>query len=298
MLSVNIPVFETEVSGLVFRLEKQAEKLGIAFEIRVYDDGSGPETQKANRSLESLPGIVYREMAKNLGRAAIRNKMGNESVYPFLLFIDADSKIVADDYLAKFIQNARENLVVCGGTAYATEMPQEMEKRLRWKYGTGREAVPAAIRNGKKGFIITSNNFLIPKSVLQRIPFREDLRKYGHEDTLLGFDLHRNGISVLHIDNPVEHTGLENAAAFLEKTRSALRNLHFIANKLLDNNQEFVQQVHFLNRYRAIVKIVPASVLRSIFMRFRTTLEKHLSGKNPSLFLFDLYKLMFYSTLK
>jgi glycosyltransferase involved in cell wall biosynthesis len=298
MLSINIPVFNIEVTKLVQQLIVQAKKLDKAFEIRVYDDGSSEEVKKVNRRISSLPNVVYVELEQNLGRSAIRNKMGTEATQKHLLFIDADSEIVTDNYLELFLESVKPNRVICGGTTYKKEMPADSEKYLRWFYGTNREAVSAEIRKGKKGFIITSNNFLIEKEVFKRIRFREDLKTYGHEDTLLGYDLFKGGVEIFHINNPVEHTGLEDAELFLEKTKTALANLYKITHELLATDDDFTTQVHFLNRYKKITKFIPAGIFRFFYKTFRSVIEKNMLGKSPHLFLFDLYKIGFYSTLK
>jgi glycosyltransferase involved in cell wall biosynthesis len=297
MLSINIPVYNIQVTGLVWQLIKQAEKISIDFEIRIYDDGSKESTKNENRKLAKIPQIIYREMEKNLGRAAIRNKMGLETEKTYLLFIDADSKLISDDYLKNYVELAKPGVVLCGGTSYSPQMPDD-EKKLRWVYGHRREAISAEQRNSKKGFIITSNNFLIDRETFQKIRFRENLGSYGHEDTLLGFDLFQNGIKPEHINNPVEHTGLEDSQIFLNKTKTALENLLFISEKILPETTEFQHRMPFLNRYKKITKIVPASLVALFFNLFEKTFEKNLTSKNPGLFLFDLYKLGYYASLK
>jgi cellulose synthase/poly-beta-1,6-N-acetylglucosamine synthase-like glycosyltransferase len=298
MLSVNIPVYNYEVVELVSQLAEQAEDMQIVHEIRVYDDGSEKLVKLKNCEIADLPGVIYKELDTNLGRSAIRNKMGMESKFKYLLFIDADSMPVSEDYLENFIEFAEPNRVICGGTAYKSEKPNEQGKLLRWFYGTRREAISAQIRNREKGFIITSNNFLIEKRVFENIHFREELKTYGHEDTLLGYDLHRSGIEIFHIDNPVEHTGLEDSAVFLEKTKTALKSLHLIVHQILPGDNDFVQQVHFLNRYSAITKILPPVFLQLLYKLVHRFIERNLTGSKPSLFWFDVYKLGFYSTLK
>jgi hypothetical protein len=188
--------------------------------------------------------------------------------------------------------------VICGGTAYKPEKPANPAQYLRWFYGTNREAIPAKTRNSKKGFIITSNNFLIEKTVFEKVHFREDIKNYGHEDTLLGYDLFKSGIEIFHIDNPVEHTGLEDSAVFVEKTKTALKSLHQIIRQILPGDQVFINQVHFLNKYQSITKYLPAFILRLFYKLFHRIIERNLTGSKPNLFLFDLYKLGFYSTLK
>lgn len=297
MLSINIPVFNYEVGELVSQLAKQAEELHIVYEIRVYDDGSEEPVKLKNCKIAGLHGVIYSELKQNMGRSAIRNIMGTDSKFKYLLFIDADSLPANADYLEKFIENAKSNRVVCGGTTYRPEKPAVKGKYLRWFYGMNREAISAKERNSKKGFIITSNNFLVEKSVFENVHFREDLKTYGHEDTLLGYDLFRSGIEISHIDNPVEHTGLEDSQVFVEKTRIALKSLHQIANQILTGDDVFVQQVHFLNRYYTIRKYFPKLLLRLFYKLCHRIIERNLTSGKPSLFLFDLYKLGYYSTL-
>jgi len=298
MLSINIPVYNYEVGELVSQLAEQADDMQIVYEIRVYDDGSEPGIKLQNRKISVLANVIYVELEQNLGRSAIRNKMGMESKFKYLLFIDADSLPVSEDYLENFIEQIIPNRVICGGTAYKPEKPAEQGKYLRWFYGTNREAIPAKTRNRKKGFIITSNNFLIEKSVFEKLHFREDLKTYGHEDTLLGYDLFRSGIEIIHIDNPVKHTGLEDSLVYIDKTKTALKSLHQIVHQILPGDTVFVQQVHFLNRYSAITKYFSRAFLRLFYKLFHRFIERNLTGSKPGLFLFDLYKLCFYSTLK
>lgn len=298
MLSINLPVYNIEVDNLVSQLIDQAKKLEIEFEIRVYDDGSKEAVKIKNRSIAALSNVVYLELEKNLGRSAIRNKMGFDSKFNYLLFIDADSEIIKTDYLDLYLKNAQKKRVLCGGTAYQKTKPAEPEKYLRWFYGTNREAVSAENRNSKKGFIITSNNFLIEKELFAQIHFRENIKNYGHEDTLLGFDLFQNKIEILHINNPVEHTGLENSEAFLGKTETALKNLHVIVNEVLVGDETFKQQVHFLNKYTKLLSLFPAVFFRFLFDIGESAMKKNLLGKNPKLVYFDLYKICYYSTLK
>ena len=298
MLSINIPVYNVEITDLVLQLSEQAQKLNTEYEIRIYDDGSETEVRTRNSKVAAIPNVVYREMGKNIGRAAIRNRMGFDSKFRYLLFIDADSKLVSNNYLAYYLRYAETGNIICGGTVYHSEQPHDSEKILRWHYGTHREAISAQQKNRKKGFIITSNNFLIPKEIFQQIHFREDIKKYGHEDTMLGFDLFIKGFKIVHFDNPVEHTGLENAAAFIIKTKMAAGNLWFISEHLNSDKKEFMRQVAFLNRYRKITRIVPEFFLRLLYEKLAKPMEKNLTGTNPNLLLFDFYRLSYFATIK
>ena len=298
MLSINIPVYNIDARPLVFKLADLTQKLSANAEIRVYDDASEEDTKQLNRELKHLPGVTYYELSENIGRSAIRNKMAEDSLFEYLLFIDADSEIVSDDYLNFYMKNLQNHRILCGGTVYSTAPPNDALQFLRWYYGSKREAISATERNSKKGFIITSNNFFIEKKLFLETLFREDIGEYGHEDTLFGFDLHKKGVTPYHIDNPVKHTGLENAELFLKKTLTAVENLYFISENLLKNNSDFEKQVNFLNRYKKISSTIPELFLQKFFSVFKDQMKRNLKGKNPRLLYFDLYKLGYYAKIK
>jgi glycosyltransferase involved in cell wall biosynthesis len=298
MLSINVPVYNIDARPLVLKLAELVCNFSTESEILVYDDGSKAAIKELNREFQNRPGIIYHELPKNLGRSAIRNKMAEDSRFEYLLFIDADSEIISDDFLNNYLKSLRNKKVLCGGTVYSSTPPADNSKLLRWVYGSQREAISANERNNKKGFIITSNNFCIEKKLFLETRFREDIGKYGHEDTLLGFDLFKKGMTPFHIDNPVKHTGLEDAEMFLKKTRNAVENLLFISENLLKDDSDFEKQLHFLNRYKKLTSILPEAVLRKYFSIFRNKMEKNLKGKNPRLFYFDLYKLGYFAVIK
>ena len=81
MLSINIPVYNIEVSDLARELSDQANALAIDFEIRIYDDGSVDSVKHINNGIRSLSNVLYIEMEKNIGRAAVRNRMGYQRDY-------------------------------------------------------------------------------------------------------------------------------------------------------------------------------------------------------------------------
>lgn len=298
MLSINIPVYNVEVVKLVKQLAAQAEVLKIQYEIRVYDDGSDEIIKSINKYGLKIPHVIYIELEKNMGRSAIRNKMGLDSQKELLLFMDADSKVVKEDYLSSYLENYKSGSVVCGGRSYAQVRPADEEKTFHWTYGIQREAISAKKRLQSKGFFFMSNNFILEKKTFEKVNFREELREYGHEDTLFGFDLICKGYQIVHVDNPLEHTGLESAQVFLKKSKLALDNLKLIKDNLLDERSDFNKQVNFLRKYELIVRFIPIRLICVLYKKYNDKLEQNLKGKQPSMFLFDLYKLGYYSTLK
>lgn len=289
MLSVCIPVFNVDVRQLALQLSEQASAEERPVELLFYDDGSQPEYRTLNRTITGLPHVSYVEMAQNLGRAAIRNRMGNDAAFSWLLFIDADSELVSGSFLKHYLNLAEPETVICGGTVYQPEQPGA-EQRLRWVYGKAREELTASRRTRSGKFAITANNFMINRDRFLKIGFRETIRSYGHEDTVLGYDLTEAGIHILHTDNPVRHTGLEPSKLFLKKTETALQNLLLVAEEIVPT-QPFRQEIKILRTYFRLKKIGLHKWTAWLFRLVRPALEQNLTGAAPRLQLFDLYRL-------
>jgi glycosyltransferase involved in cell wall biosynthesis len=72
MITVCIPVYNSDVRALVKALYEQSKKINETIEISVIDDGSRSEFKKWNTELAGK--INYIENQQNRGRARIRNQ--------------------------------------------------------------------------------------------------------------------------------------------------------------------------------------------------------------------------------
>lgn len=285
MISILIPVYNFEVTNLVKNLVEQAKACGVEYEILCFDDGSEEKYKKAHRGLADLEGVRYKEMPKNLGRSAIRNTLANAAKYPYLLFMDGDSKVVREDYVQHYIDTLEPGTLLYGGRIYDDEMPNDPSLHFHWQYGRQREQVPASERQQRPYHAFQTNNFLIPRLIFERIRFDESLKQYGHEDTLFGFELKRSAIPLVHIDNPLEHIGLESAETFLRKTEKGIENLLKLAQQY-----PFVE-TKLLNTYRWLNKFKGSTLLRVLFKYWKPKIEKRLLRGESDMRWFDIYKL-------
>lgn len=295
MISICIPVYNTDIRTLAALLSKMADNLTIPWEIRVLDDGSKEEYKLLNRSIQQPGKVIYEELPVNTGRSAIRNKLAQKAQFPFILFLDADSMPVDNLFLQIYADMATRADVVCGGTFY-DENPPETDHMLRWIYGRKREMVALSVRK-KKGFAITANNFMIRRDLLIRIPFRESIRHYGHEDTVLGYDLVQAGYPPVHIHNPVWHLGLEPSGEYLAKTRNAIENLVEISDKIV-NDARFLNDSGLLRLRKKVKDLRLVRICSLIFRILEPLLRRHLTGPAPTLLLFDLYRAAYICSLK
>ncbi len=285
MLSILVPIFNFDIRPLVADLHGQCEALGIGYEIVCFDDGSTPDFKQKNQEIWKWPNVIYREMPQNLGRSAIRNALGKAARFEYLLFMDCDSKVVSLDFIEKYLQQAAPERLVYGGRCYQNTPPADPSHYFHWYYGRYREQRNAAERSRSVYHAFMTNNFLVPKAIFLDIHFDETLRQYGHEDTLFGMELARRKVPILHIDNPLEHIGLETVEVFLQKTEQGIENLVQL------KNQGKSIETKLLSTYDLCEKWGLSSLLSVIFAKSKRLIVNQLSSKNPSLKWFDFYKL-------
>ncbi|MFO7656706.1 MAG: glycosyltransferase [Bacteroidales bacterium] len=290
MISVLIPVFNFDVTELVRELSRQATTAGIEFEIVIVDDASEKMYRDLNSQLASVNHVRYSEEPENIGRSKIRNKLAGLAIFPHLLFMDCDSRVPDSAYLTNYLKFCNGDLVVCGGRIYSPQKPVQQELLLRWKQGKSREEFAAAERNKSPNKSFMTNNFMISKNLFNQIRFSEEIEGYGHEDTLFGYELTKNNFTIVHIDNPLIHIGLETNTLFIEKTKESIRNLNNILS-LNGYEKMLVKNIRLLSFYSFIKKSKLDRLINFIFRLFSKHLEKNLQGKNSNLLVFDFYKL-------
>jgi GT2 family glycosyltransferase len=295
MLSILIPTYNYNVSKLVRELQLQAQREHIDYEIIVIDDAStNQDTIIENQNISLIDNCHYIALNKNIGRSKIRNLLARKAKYSWLLFLDADTIPVDKNLISNYLQYLNtEEKVVYGGIRYQDKRPAD-ELLLRWVYGRDREAIQYKIRERNAYLSLLTMNFAISKSVFDKVVFNETITRYGYEDVLFSYNVSQQNIKIQHIHNPICHLGLEESAKFIRKTEDALGVLKYlITNNLIPENYLRIGRTHSIF-VRAGLKNITASV----FSLFKKHFIKNLSGKHPSLFIFDVYRLGYLCTLK
>ncbi|MBQ2969654.1 MAG: glycosyltransferase family 2 protein [Bacteroidaceae bacterium] len=291
MLSILIPTYDYDCRHLVNDLHGQAEQAGIKYEIIVADDASPTYIYKErNREINRLSHCRFIELAENVGRARIRNRLADEAQYEWLLFMDCDAEVISPTFLTDYLCHTDAE-VICGGLCHADTLPSPTVS-LRYAYEKRADKRrPARYRSASPYEQFTSFNFLILQKLFQTIRFDETIYDYGHEDTLFGIALQHRRAVIRHIDNPLRHVGLENNCLFLEKTRLALRNLA---------SMEGIMQGHssLINAYRQLCRFRLQGLVAAWFCKHEQRLVAHLTGLSPHLIMFFIYKLGYYCAIK
>lgn len=294
MISILIPTYNYNVFPLVENLQLQCQKAAIRYEIIVTDDASNEQgSVSENSRINSLENCKYQILDENLGRSRIRNLLGDKANYDWLLFLDADTFPATDQFIEKYLEAfSKKTEAVFGGIKYPKIKPEECS--LRHKYGTARESLPLheRLKNPYRSFI--TMGFAIKKDIFQKIKFNENLAGYGYEDSVFAHQLQKHDIPIQHINNPVLHLNLESNTDFIHKSELALQNLlDFHHDASIDSETvKILKTLTLLKRWKLLFAV------RGFFRMFKNPLLQNLESANPSIFLFDLYRLGYLSTLK
>jgi len=286
MISVLIPIFNFDVRQFVKELSDQSALIQQPIEIVCLDDASASSFATLNAEIGDYPFVNYQISNHNLGRSGVRNKLVNLAKYDHLLFLDCDGRCVSDLYLSNYISQIASYDVIYGGRTYSEYAPDDHKLYFHWYIGSNREAVLMENRRKSPYKSFMTNNFMIRKEVYEKVKMNERLVGYGHEDTLFAIELKNAGFKIEHIDNPIEHIGIEPVDIFLEKSENGVRNLAvLIQEKKVGDSIRLVWAYNKLERFKAL------SILGVLARLFERSCIQNFKGPAPSLWLFDFWKL-------
>jgi glycosyltransferase involved in cell wall biosynthesis len=291
MLSICIPVYNSDVSELVDSLLQQLEELDYNIEICLIDDAS--PNPKSDVSSFNHPKIISHKNLRNVGRSKVRNQFIDIADQPHLLFLDGDSMIIRADFLkcyCEFLKSSRVE-VLCGASVYQLNKPTRSHY-LRWKYSTIRESKSLEERKQNPNLGFKTNNFIIHREIFERIKFNEEIKGYGHEDSLFGFELKKSHVKIDHIDNPVLNFNLDDNVTFLEKTKEGVRNLKHVL-QIVDFDKQFMESSKLSRIYFLIERLEMRRLLYILISIIHPINTFFLAKGYFVLPMFDLYKLFF-----
>lgn len=292
MLSILIPTYNFPCYPLVEHLYEQAQRLSaegdFSFEILVSDDASDQlQVLKENSRINSLKNCRLILHESNQGRAMNCNELFALSSYPYLLIVDDDAEVCREDFLRTYWEHRNEGDVICGGLLNPEgEVPEGCELRYVYEHGADERRKLAFRRQYPEEYLSTFNIFM-RRGVFEAVQFDERCTEYGYEDALWGLEIFRRGFSIFHIDNPLIHTGIDTNESFLKKTQASLRVLARL-DGVMQERSGVARLAGRLKKWR----ILP--VARWALKGLLPALERHLLGRKPRLWLFNLYKLGVY----
>lgn len=287
MLSILIPCYNYSCYNLVKTLYDQCIDLKIDFEIFVSED-AGKRFLEVNQKINRLENSQYLINQTNLGRAGNINRLLKRAQYNLKLVLDCDVIPQYNNFIKTFLDLARNhNKFVCfGGITYSQST--KSKDNLRYNYGVKREAKSAILRRKQPfKYLLTSN--LLLKNCDQQ--FDDRIQTYGYEDMVFSDELKLKNIKVVHLDNPVYHVNLEDNKSYFYKTQTALRTLIKLEKQnILEPGKTGISKL-----YHSFKRYYLQGLLNILFLIIGKHTSKYLIKKGRPLWLFDIYKLLYFS---
>lgn len=296
MLSILIPTYNYITFPLVAEIHTQCLSENLVFEIIVQDDFSTDTAIiSQNLAINTLQNCRFQSNSNNLGRAKNLNTLLQLAKFETILILDCDTMPTSKSFIKNYLKllEKNPNAILFGGIAYASDLPKESEM-LRWKYGKEREALDSNTRAKNPYSCLLTSNIFGNKRIFQQVPFNETITKYGYEDLVFAKQLECQKIDLRHVNNEVFHLNYETSAIFLEKTRQSLETLVFLENKeILSKHTTKLQKT-----YQRLRKWKLDRIFLRCFIYFQKLMVQNLLSKNPKIFLFDIYKLGYFTDLQ
>lgn len=287
MLSVLIPTYNYSCYELVNEVHKQCIKSGIVFEILVSEDG-GNQFLENNREINKLKFASYIENEDNVGRVRNKNLLLEQAKFELKLLLDSDVMPTSKEFIKKYLYfSKKHHAFACfGGLTY--KLNHTVKNSLRFNYGIKRESKKASIRSKDPYKLFLTSNTLL-KNCNQK--FEEKITQYGFEEIVFAEQLKNKNIPVFHIDNTVIHENLESNQNFIDKITEGLNTLIFLEkNNITNRGKNKISKL-----YHIFSKLYLSKVLNWLFEISQNFILRQLINKGRPLWLFDVYRLLYFS---
>ena len=294
MLSILIPTYNYTIFPLVRKLWDQCMEQQIEFEILCQDDGSQSVYNIDNNEIVTLENCNFFINEENIGRGKNINSLFKKSQYDWLLILDCDVMPISDNFIATYLETIKNpEINVCyGGITYKKNRPEESHI-LRWVYGYKRESLTAENRLKKPYQSSLTSNLLISRAVFKENRFSAIITKYGYEDLVFFHDLKLKNIPIFHVENAAMHINLDSSKVFLNKTKIGIENLDYLTNfEMVKGENRLLKQFATAEKYGL------TKTISQLFSYFKRDMEINLLSANPSMTVFDMYRLGYFSKLK
>ncbi len=227
VLSVLIPFYRDDPCDLISALDREAAKLHGSVEIVVLDDGSADEALA--RKVENQVALTqlaarFVRLRCNEGRAKGRNRLTAHARGSSYLFLDADMRPDDDRFLqswADFV--ALKDPAVAFGGFSLTQSPKDRKFRVHRRMAAKAECVPYFQRALTPEKYVYTSNLLVRRDAFDAEAFDNAFTGWGWEDVEWAMRMVQR-FTVVHVDNPASHLGLDTVASLACKYEQSVGN--------------------------------------------------------------------------
>ncbi|MGV3579369.1 glycosyltransferase family 2 protein [Brevundimonas sp.] len=226
-VSVLIPFLRDDPSELLQLLDEEAASVAGAVELVVMDDGTNDAALTARLQSQikamALPARLI-TLTKNEGRSKGRNRLADSARGGSLLFLDSDMRPDHRRFLWTWADLvAREDPAVAFGGFSLLQAPTDARFSVHRSMALKSDCVPYQERAKTPEKYVFTSNLLVRRDVFEAETFDAEFSGWGWEDVEWAMRVSRR-FTVVHVDNPATHMGLDTVEALAGKYEQSAGN--------------------------------------------------------------------------
>ena len=267
-LSVLIPFYKDNASTLLQDLDVQITNNPI--EVLFYDDGTGDPalTAQMRGSVQGAKGAVKLiTNAANQGRSAARNGLFEAARADWVLFLDADMRPSSDNFLENYLRLVETDStdIIFGGFEVETHQA-DPDRDLHRALSEISDCLTLDERQAGGPQYVASSNLCVRRQVLEIEPFDSGFTGWGWEDSEWAARVSKR-FTLVHVDNPAIHLGLETTATLLN--RFATSGPNYL--RFTKAHPELAERLPLYNISKSLGRLPGQSLMRPVLKFFVKT---------------------------
>lgn len=260
-LSVLVPFFHDDATSLIRALDPQIFEQPI--ELLFYDDGSNNNALTARMSVAvTMASGVVSLMTNtiNHGRSAARNALFEAARGDWVLFLDADMLPARQNFLEAYltlIESCGADILFGG---FEVEPKQDdADRDLHRALSEVSDCLSLDQRQAAGPQYVASSNLCVRRNVLAEEPFDPDFSGWGWEDSEWAARVSKR-FTLLHVDNPAIHLGLETTDTLLK--RFATSGANYL--RFTQAHPELAERLPLYNISKSLGRLPGQSAMRPL----------------------------------
>lgn len=261
-ISVLIPFLRDDPTELLGLLDEEAGALDGTVEIVLLDDGTNDPALTARLTsvvlAMALP-VRLISLTRNEGRSKGRNRLAASARGGSLLFLDSDMRPDHRRFLWTWADLvAREDPAVAFGGFSLLQAPTDARFCVHRAMATHSECVPFDERARTPEKYVYTSNLMVRRDVFQAEAFDPAFTGWGWEDVEWAMRVSRR-FTVVHVDNPATHMGLDTVEALAGKYEQSADNFARVVARHPDiiGNYPSFKAARVLKRLPALSRVRP-----------------------------------------
>ncbi|MFC5343235.1 glycosyltransferase family 2 protein [Brevundimonas staleyi] len=269
-VSVLIPFLRDDPSELLQLLDEEAASVAGAVEIVVMDDGTNDPDLTARLQAQikamALPARLI-TLTKNEGRSKGRNRLADSARGGSLLFLDSDMRPDHRRFLWTWADLvAREDPAVAFGGFSLLQAPTDARFSVHRSMALKSDCVPYQERARTPEKYVFTSNLLVRRDVFEAETFDAEFSGWGWEDVEWAMRVSRR-FTVVHVDNPATHMGLDTVEALAGKYEQSAGNFA----RVVARHPDIVGGYPSYKAARLLKKVPAIGQIRPLMKRAATT---------------------------